>query len=226
MDFSEGGRVSAFEKGAIYWWPDVGAIDIGQMFVHYQGLNCFGTTDLPGSDEPYVTMAVNIPGMQPLALRSQIYQEVDGGDTRPDQIELYRGLPRGMTIVAQLIEHDSGDPENYRAAMQGVAAAAAAGVTALIAVVPGVGPFLASAAGPILAKLSPSIGDELVQLLGLGDMPIDNPTTLAFSPRDMVLLAARTQNSSERQVQFKIASPLLSGHGASYKAYFGISKAP
>jgi hypothetical protein len=226
MDFSEGGRVSVFERGAIYWWPDVGAIDIGEMFVHYQGLNCFSTTSGPGSDEPYVTMAVNVPDNPPLALRSQIYNDVDGGDTRPDQVQLYRGQPRGMTIVAQLIEHDNGDPENYRAAMQGVAAAGGAGVTALLKFIPKIGTILAAVAAPILAALNTSIADELGSLFGLGDDLIGNPAMIALSPRDMVLLAARTQNSQERGVVFKIATPLIVGGGGNYKVYFGLSKAP
>lgn len=201
MDFSEGGRVSVFQGGAIYWWQDVGAIDIGEMFVHYQGLNCFSTTSGPGSDEPYVTLAVTVPGIQPQSFRSRIYEDVDGGDTRPDQMELYRGQPRGMTIVAQLIEHDYGNPEDYREVMTAVAKAAGAGVTALVSLVPSIGPVLAVGAGPILEKLSPAIGDELGKLLGLSDETIGNPATFALSPRDMVLLAARTGNSSERQVQ-------------------------
>ncbi|GAA4838804.1 hypothetical protein [Kitasatospora terrestris] len=226
MDYSEGGRVSVFENGAIYWWPDVGAIDIGEMFVHYQGLNCFSATSGFGSDQPYVTMAITVPGMDPKALRSQIYQDVDGGDTRPDQLELYRGQPRGMVIVAQCIEHDSGNPEDYRDVMHTVAKAAGAGVVGLISYVPDIGPVLAAVSGVILAGFSDEIGDALGELFGLSDDLIGGPATFALSPRDMVLLAARTQNSSDRQVQFKIASDLLSGDGGDYKVYFGMSKAP
>jgi hypothetical protein len=226
MDFFGGGRVSVFEGGSIYWWPDVGAIDIGEMFVHFQGLNCFGSTDGAGSDEPYVTIGVTVPDREPLAFRSPIFEGVDRGDTRPHQILLYQGQPRGMIIIAQLIEHDHGDPDNYRDAMKGVAAAAGAGVTALLKVVPKIGAVLSAAAGPILAALNPAIADALGKLLGLGDDLIGAETRIALSPRDMVLLAARTQNSLERQVAFKIASRLLSGHGGSYKVYFGASKAP
>src|SRR5512133_3399861 len=41
----DGGRASAFQNGAIYWWPDVGAIDLGNVVVRYAGLFCFGETD-------------------------------------------------------------------------------------------------------------------------------------------------------------------------------------
>jgi hypothetical protein len=77
-----------------------------------------------------------------------------------------------------------------------------------------------------LAALNTSIADELGSLFGLGDDLIGNPVMIALSPRDMVLLAARTQNSKERGVVFKIASPLIVGGGGNYKVYFGLSKAP
>src|SRR5262249_22560009 len=55
-DFPEGGRISIFQRGAIYWWPDTGAIELNEVVVHYTGLNCFGEADDDGpsnSDEPY-----------------------------------------------------------------------------------------------------------------------------------------------------------------------------
>jgi len=111
--------------------------------------------------------------------------------------------------------------------MQGVAAAVGAGVTALLKFVPKINTILSAAAGPILAALNSTLGEALGKLFGLDDDLIGGPTTIALSPRDMVLLAARTPNSSERQVQFKIASPLIVGDGGgNYKVYFGMSKAP
>lgn len=224
MDFSEDGRVSVFEGGAIYWWPDVGAVAMGEMFVHYTGLNCFSTTGGPGSDEPYVVIGVAAPNREPVSVRTQVHEDVDGGGTRPELIELYRGPPAGITIVYQLMEHDHGNPDDYKAAMQGVAALASAGVTALIKLIPKIGPVLASAAGPVLGMLTAPIGDALGKLLGLGDDRIGNGT-LVLSPKDMVLMAI-AQHNSERNVGFKIASPLLVVDGGNYKVYFGGVKTP
>ncbi len=36
-DFTEGGRANTFANGAIYWWPDAGAIELGEVDVHYTG---------------------------------------------------------------------------------------------------------------------------------------------------------------------------------------------
>jgi hypothetical protein len=38
----------------------------------------------------------------------------------------------------------------------------------------------------------------------------------------MVLLAARTNNSTFKGIGFKAETPLIAGDGASYKIYFGI----
>jgi hypothetical protein len=71
-----------------------------------------------------------------------------------------------------------------------------------------------------------AIVDRLVPLIGgliggiVGDDKVGS-STLYLSPKQMVLLAARTANSVERRVGYKIATPLLSGDGGSYKIYFG-----
>jgi hypothetical protein len=93
-----------FEHGAIYWWPDSGAIELVNIVVRYTGLYCFGETDndqLSGGDEPYVIFGVIPP--PPAASYEKhtgIYGQpedqfgsVDAGDSREDNIELYRGLP-------------------------------------------------------------------------------------------------------------------------------------
>lgn len=224
LDFSEGGRVSVFEHGAIYWWPDVGAIDMGEMFVHYTGLNCFHDTGGAGSDEPYVVMGIAVPGAPGRSLRSRIYDDVDGRESRPDLIELYRGPPRGLTVTFQLMEHDHGNPEDYRGAMQGVAGAAGAGLAQLIKLIPKVGPILGTAAGPIFDAVKNPVAEALGKLLGLGDDIIGNGT-IVLSPKDMVTMAIRP-NVSERQINFKVPSQLLLGQGGSYKVYFGGVKTP
>ena len=54
-----------------------------------------------------------------------------------------------------------------------------------------------------------------------GDDRIGSGTT-TLSARQMVLLAARTGNSNFNGIGFKAESPLISGSGASYKAYYGL----
>ena len=221
--FSEDGRVSAFQNGLIYWWPDTGAIELNDVSVNFTGIVCFGETDYDqgsDSDEPYIVMGVLDP-TGTSSLRSQVYQDVDAGESRADHVELYRGKPRGLTISTLIVEHDEEDPDKYKTAMQASVGAAFAGVTTLIAIIPVVGPFIAAVAGPLLAAVTPKVGEELNSLLDLGDDPIDLKT-VAMSAKDMVLLAARTTSTEEKGITYKVTTPLLSGHGASYKAYFDL----
>ncbi|MEJ7595482.1 MAG: hypothetical protein WKF77_28535 [Planctomycetaceae bacterium] len=116
IDFPEGGRVSAFERGTIYWWPDTGAIELNDVVVHYTGLVCFSETDsdqLSDSDEPYVVLGVVAPTGSS-ATRSKIYEDVDGGESRPDLLEVYRGKPGGLAFSVLLMEHDEDDPDKYK----------------------------------------------------------------------------------------------------------------
>jgi hypothetical protein len=223
IDFPEGGRVSAFERGAIYWWPDTGAIELNDVVVHYTGLICFGETDsdqLSGSDEPYAVIGVVSP-TGPSSIRSRLYDGVDGGESRPDLLEVYRGKPRGLTLSVLLMEHDEEDPDKYKAAMQSAVGAAFTGVTALVAIIPVVGPVIATVAGPLLSAVTPTIATALNRALDLGDDKIGS-ATLALSAKQMVVLAARTGNSEEKNIGFKLVTPLLTGDGASYKVYFGL----
>jgi hypothetical protein len=222
-DFPEGGRVGPFEGGAIYWWPDTGAIELNDVVVHYTGIHCFSETEsdqLSDSDEPYVVMGVVSPAGSS-ANRSQIYEDVDGGESRPDLLEIYRGKPGGMTISVMLMEHDDDDPDRYKGAMQTAVAAGFTGATVLVTLIPAVGPVLAAVAAPLFGVVAPIVANELHGLFDLGDDRIGD-ATLALSAKQMVLLATRTPNSNFDNIGFKLETPMLSGDGASYKAYFGL----
>jgi hypothetical protein len=212
------GRVSRFERGAIYWWPDTGAIELADIVVRYRGLMCFGETDWDqgsDSDEPYVILGVVAP---PPALSgsatSPIYQDVDSGESEPDLIEIYRGQPLGVAVTATVMEHDYGDPNVYRATVQkGVDAAAD-----FIAKLPI--PVLAGLAGEALKMAGPTIVDEINGLLDTGDDRIGTASIL-ITPRQLVTLT-RAPSSEFHGIQFDLESPLVSGLGASYKAYFDV----
>jgi hypothetical protein len=158
---------------------------------------------------------------QTWTVRSKVYEDVDGGESRPDLIEIYRGKPRGLTISVLLMENDDDNPDRYKSAMQGAVGAAFSGATALVALIPVAGPFIASAVGPLFAAVAPKVGEELNRLLDLGDDKLGE-ATIAVTPKQMIVLAARTANSVERNVGFKLVTPLLSAEGASYKVYFGL----
>ena len=222
IEFSEGGRANIFQGGGIYWWADTGPIELKEVVVRYTGLNCFGETDEPSaSDEPYAVIGV-VSGKGPSSLRTQIYSDVDGGESRPDIVELYRGNPTGIALSVLLNEHDEGDPDKYKEAMKAGVSLAFSGVSALIALIPGAGPIIAGIAGPLLGAASGPVGEELNRVLGTGDDEIGR-ATLGISAKETVILATRTPTSKERDIPFKRETPLLSGDGGSYKVYFDVT---
>lgn len=217
---SEGGRASAFEGGTIYWWPDEGAIDINDIVVTYTGLVAFEITDGPGSDEPYVTLGVVSPtgGFE---TQSQVYQDVDKGQSRSDSIELYRGKPHGITLSAVLMENDSGTQEQIRANMK-KAVAKGVEVNALVASasvgkVPVFGPGLAMASAASLPLLASAVAD-VISVFAHDDFL--GEASFSLTAKDMVVLAARTEQLNERGVAFRLLSGLMSRKGAHYRLYF------
>ena len=222
--FPDEGRVSVFERGSIYWWPDVGAIDLNDVVVHYTGLMCFGETDWDqgsDADEPYVLFNVISP-VGNASTRSRIYEDVDGGDSRPDAIELYRGKPYGMSVNVVLMENDFDDPDRYRDLVEQAVVTAAVGVTTAAAAVPYVGPLLALGVAAALEELNPLIIGAVNDVLDTADDRL-GLEVVHLSAKQMVVLSARTPYSDLWGIGWKVETPLMSADGASYKAYFGLA---
>lgn len=221
--FDEGGRISVFQGGQVYWWPDTGAIDLKGVVVHYTGMVCFGETDWDqgsDSDEPYAIFALASPDGTWTA-RTRVYDDVDGGEARPDLSELYRGKAGGLVIDTRVMEHDEGNPDVYLDEVKKAVGLASTGVTALVALIPVFGPILSAGVGAGLAAAQPKIAGAVNKALDLGDDTLGTGA-VTITPRAMVLLAARTGNTTFKGVGYKLESPLISGDGASYKVYFGV----
>ena len=225
VEFSEGGRASRFENGAIYFWPDTGAIEMNQVVVHYTGLYAFAETDSDRfgttSDEPYVLLGVITPSLSLPVVQSQIYDDVDAGDSRPDLVELYRGMPEGIAISVLLMEHDEGDPEKYKAAVTAGVATGGGALAALLAAIPVVGPFVAPVAAALHGKIAPDVISAIDDLIGAGDDDLGT-TVLHLTAKQMVVLAARTVNQDQWGIGWKAATESLTGQGSEYKVYFGL----
>jgi hypothetical protein len=146
---------------------------------------------------------------------------VDGGETHPDLMELYRGRPYGLNIGVVLMESDFGDPNKYRDEVVKIVTGVHTAGTLALGLIPVVGPIIAAVAGPALGSLMPGLGGAISDAFDWGDDRIGS-TTVTLSAREMVLLAARTSNSTIGPIGFKRETPLISGEGASYKAYFGV----
>lgn len=222
--FDLNGRVSTFQYGAIYWWPDTGAIELGDIVVRYTGLACFSETDWDqgsSADEPYVIFGVvPIVPTVPSAPRTVVYTDVDSGDSREDNIELYRGPPYGLSLSVVLMEHDFGNPDHYREVVRQAVATASEGVALAIQFVPIVGPALSAVAKIALAAAGPDIVEAVNGTLDTQDDHIGT-VSLFVSPKDMVTLT-RVERQNFRGILWHMDSPLISGQGADYKVYIEI----
>ncbi|HEY0714274.1 MAG TPA: hypothetical protein VGF45_16450 [Polyangia bacterium] len=219
--FTEDGRVSKFQHGNIYWWPDVGAIALGEVTVRFKGLYCFGETRGAGADSPYVIIgAVTVPGAPATDILSPIYDDVDSGDSRPDDIQFYRGQPNGLVLGLALFEHDQGDPNKYREVVKGVVKEAGALVGQ------GCAALLGAEAAPVCERLWKSaegvIVDGLNSALGTDDDHIAK-WTCSISAKEMVTKAG-APHSHFWGIDYHHESPLLSDGDASYKAYLAIER--
>jgi len=221
VDFPDGGRVNSFQHGGIYWWPDMGAIDLNDVSVAYTGLVCFKETgESSGSDEPYVVLGVNTP-FTVASYRTKTYSSVDSNTSRPDLLEIYRGKPNGIAISILLTENDEGDPEKYKKEITAAVQKAHEVGTAALAFIPIVGVGIAAVLGPLIQKFIPNIGKAINDVFGFGD-DIIGAQTIVLTGKDMIRLATRTNNSTYKNVGFKFSTNNLKGESANYKVYFGI----
>lgn len=225
----DGGRANAFQNGGIYWWPDTGAIDLKGVIVHYTGLYCFqegsdnSANPFDNSVEPYVIMSAITPRTAE-TYRSKVYDDVDSKESRPDLLEIYRGDPfGGLGISITLMERDEGDPDKYKDAIHKVVMKNHEIGTVALGFIPVVGPLLAAVLGPLLGKMWPGVASGINSLLDTGDDVIQQ-TAITINPRQLVLLAARTKNSTFHDIGFKTSVEVSgrSGQGGRYGLYFGV----
>jgi hypothetical protein len=196
-----------------------------EVAVRYLGFHCFGETDeFSGSDEPYFTFGV-VPtdARRGGAPQTRVYEDVDAGNTRADLIELYHGLPLGAAISVTLSEHDEGNPEEYRENVGRAVERSSDRVIEGLAHIPIFGVPLA-VLGEVAAIVAlPAITDAVNDLLGTGD-DIIGTVGLVLSPEDMVRLS-RSGRQDFFGIKAHLETPLISGDGSSYKAYFDVVEA-
>jgi len=228
-DFSEGGRVTKFQNGAIYFWGDTGPIELKAIRVRYTGLACFGVTNdgaggLLGAgtgDEPYLIMApVPLSTLTENTYRTKVPSQdaVHAGDALRDNINLYEGDPYGMVLGVVLMESDYGDPDKFKKQVEEAVGDAVDGIST------GAGALFGSGAGTVVDKvgkaLAPEIAKAVNKLLDTDDDVIGT-CALNITPKQMVTLA-KAPPAMFRGISFKLDTPLISGDGGSYKAHFSI----
>lgn len=229
--FPSGGRAVSFQNGGIYYWPDTGAIDVGNVIVRYSGLYAFGETDndsgsqwdisgeYKDGDEPYLIFSVIGGKMpQPTVTKTQVYKHVRPKNARPDNLELYRGAPLGAGITAVLFEEDFGDASKMRDTInEGVQSAHLAGLGALASAGP-----IGVAGAAVLEAGWQLYGDEVKEFIGdSADLEDDRLQAQAvfISAKQMILLS-RAPKNNHQGISWQVETPLFSAEGGSWKAYF------
>ena len=217
--------VTRFENGAIYFWPDIGAIEMREISLRFVGWHCFGeTNELSASDEIYFIFGV-VPNLveQRGTFLTRIWHDTDTGESHYyglEPLELYRGLPFGAAISITLMEHDEGDPNKYRENVEIAVDKTADRIVEGLAAVPVVGTFLAVLGHIVFVIASPAITNFVNELLGTEDDVIGTKA-LALTPKDLMRLT-RAGRQDFHGIQAHLESPLIAGDGGSYKAYFDV----
>ncbi len=190
--------------------------------VRYKGLYCFGeTNEVSGSDEPYAILGI-IPTItnQTTTMRTKIYGDVDGGDSREDLIELYRGLPYGLQLTTVLMEHDLSDPDKYKETIKVAVDKASEAIATGLRGIKIVGPLIAPVGEALMKAIAPDVVEALNDLVGGTDDHIGT-VTLLVSPKDMVRLTGVKQQNFHG-IEWHLDSPLISDNEASYKVYVDV----
>ena len=196
------------------------AIQMPEIALRYVGFRCFGVTDGPGNDEPVFTFGVVPTVVESKRVEQRVYADIESGSSHPDSVELYRGRPLGAAFSTLLVEQDDGDPKRFRSVVESAVNSAGQKTTAALATVPAVGAALAIVAQIVSVVALPALTDALNSLLGSGDDTIGS-AEMVVSPEDMIRMT-RTDRQDFFGIRAHLETPLLSGHGASYKAYFDV----
>lgn len=229
LEIVAGGQVSTFERGDIFQWGETITETRGVRIV-FTGLNCFGDTSEAMEDEAYALFSVArpndvpLPGAPPVNTKSytttsRIFDALGGG-SYPTSQPIYEGPISDVgAVVVTVMEFDSGGPDTYRAAVESgvrTALGAAAGAIALT----GVGLPVSALAAWLLQAGAPALTDAINGLLGTADDTVGT-AIMPLAPKTLVDLG-RGPMQRERDVGYRLATPLLSGDGGSYKAYFDV----
>lgn len=195
--------------------------------VRFVGFKAFGITDGPGSDEPYFIISVYSPDNKKNLTTVRIpegepFQEVDEGTERASVKAIWDGPPERLQIFTVVVENDLGDPEEVEKTIREkldkyVDEAAAAGTV----VAAGFGiPIPEGLLRDLLGAISLGLSTFLGNLLG----------DIVIGTDSLPLKGIDLENAHENPFptksiagnQYTHETLLISGSGASYKAYFEV----
>jgi hypothetical protein len=136
LPFDEGGRVSIFQGGEIYWWPDTGAVDLPGVVVRYEGMSATAGAAAGKAAAVNAYGLIAAVGAEARTTRRTRRRDIRPGVSLPETLELYRGRPTGLALNATVVAHHRGDPDSYLRATTQAVRAAGVDVAPLVAFVP------------------------------------------------------------------------------------------
>jgi len=224
-DCPDWGRVSAFQSGGIWWWPETGAIDANEVVVHYTGLQCFQETgEISGSDEPYAIIGIIDPiTKNSTTFTTPTYGSVDSGSVRPAADLIYRGVPNGIAIIVKLMEADEGDKNKYKKEITDAVQKAHEFGTQALGAIPIVGTAIAAIVGPLIQAFIPAIGGGIQHIFNFGDDQIGYEVII-LTAKDMLLATQRGNSTLGKGIGFKFRTSTMRGANAQYQVFFGLVK--
>jgi hypothetical protein len=221
IERADNGKVNTFERGDVYFWPDTGIVEVRGIQIRYRGQNCFGESDeLSAEDETYIVASAVGPKEEAILSTRTAIADVNAGGSYPDFQVLYSGPPAGIGALAvTMMENDEGNPDEYRAQIEGGVRLAMNGLAGLIAAT-GVGLPVSAIALTLANAGAGPIADAINRAIGSGDDLIGTDV-FPLAPKSLITLA-QADVQRERDVEFNLATRLLSADGGSYKAYFDV----
>jgi len=218
----DGGRANSFAGGGIYWWPDLGAIDLRGVSISYTGVR---RVELIGQDVDNDSGAyILITEATPLTVgtrRTQVYSGLSEGRSRPDLLEIYRGPPYGMNVHVVVMDRDLKDPNACREVIESIVRTEHADRMSSLPVSSTAGPALADPAAPILTALIPAWAAAVDRLIAPAE---GHPGSrgLWLSPRDLVVLAAAGRTEHIDGIRYTFRTGCRGRSGATYHVHFEV----
>lgn len=200
-----------------------------ESVIRFVGFKCFGTTDGPGSDEPYLIISVYSPDNKTKVQTIRIpegdpFEDVDEGTVRVSTKMVWEGAPLRMQVFTVLMEHDNGDPDDVKKAVHDkleeyVDEAAAAGA----AVAGGFGlPIPEGSIRDVLEVITLGISTLAGNLFGDSKIGTDSFPVYGKELENAAVNPFPIKIMPDGVNRYTHESSLISGSGASYKVYYEI----
>ena len=190
--------------------------------VRYRGFRCDETTDGPGSDEIYVIVAASFadssgrPGTITEQHPGAIIENVSKGQTVGDTGRtVYQGRPQNLVLTVTLMEHDHGNPYEYRNAVN---AAVIGAYAKLVTTYPPL-LFADPLTGFPVSRAMLNLSTAVEGVLGAGDDVIGTTTRL-ISTEEMRSLANQP-SAVDGGTHYNFFTEHR-GHGGVYRVYFDV----